>query len=65
MTAGDLFDKTQTTMPADNPGHLTRDQTADILAFLFASNGFPAGSKEIPTDAAALATIHIEAARPK
>lgn len=65
MTAGDLFDKTQTTMPADQPGHLTRQQTADILAFLLASNGFPAGSKELPTDAAMLAKIHIEAAKPK
>jgi S-disulfanyl-L-cysteine oxidoreductase SoxD len=63
QTAADLFEKTQTTMPADQPGKLTRQQTADILAFLLASNGFPAGSMELPIDAAALATIHIEAAK--
>lgn len=62
-TAADLFDKTQTTMPADQPGHLTRDQTADILAFLLASNGFPAGSKELPTDAESLGKIQIDAAK--
>jgi len=65
QTAGDLFEKTQTTMPADQPGKLSREQTADILAFLLAANAFPAGSKELPTEAAALATIHIEAAKPK
>ena len=65
QTAGDLFEKTQTTMPADQPGKLSREQTTDILAFLLASNGFPAGSKELPTDAAALGMIHIEAVKPK
>ncbi|HEX5228225.1 MAG TPA: cytochrome c [Bryobacteraceae bacterium] len=62
-TAADLYDKTQTTMPADQPGTLTPAQTSDILAFLFASNGFPAGSKDLPADAAALAKIPIEAAK--
>lgn len=62
-TAGDLYDKTQTTMPADQPGTLSPAQTSDILAFLFTSNGFPAGAKELPTDAAALAKISIEAAK--
>ena len=65
QTAGDLFEKTQTTMPADKPGKLSPEQTADILAFLLASNAFPAGSEELPTDAVALATIRIEAAKPK
>ncbi len=65
QTVGDLFEKTQTTMPADQPGKLSREQTADILAFLLASNGFPAGSKELPTDATLLAKIHIEAAKQK
>lgn len=50
QTAGDLFEKMQTSMPADQPGRLSREQNADILAFLFASNGFPAGQKGLPTD---------------
>ena len=65
QSAGDLFDKVQATMPADKPGSLSREQTADILAFLFTSNGFPAGPKELPSDAAALAKIHFESAKPK
>jgi mono/diheme cytochrome c family protein len=59
QTADDLFEKIQTSMPADQPGKLSRVQNADILAFLFASNGFPAGRKELSSDAAALQNIHI------
>jgi mono/diheme cytochrome c family protein len=65
QTADDLFEKIQTSMPADKPGTLSREQNADILAFLFMSNGFPAGQKDLPTDAAALAKIHFEAAKEK
>ena len=63
QTADDLFEKMQTSMPADQPGRLSREQNADILAFLLSSNGFPAGQKELPTDAAVLQKIRFEAAR--
>jgi S-disulfanyl-L-cysteine oxidoreductase SoxD len=65
QTVDDLFEKMQTSMPADQPGRLSREQNADILAFLFASNGFPAGQKELPTDAAILQKIRFETAKPK
>ncbi len=65
QTADDLFEKMQTSMPADQPGKLRREQNADILSFLLASNGFPAGSKELPTDAAVLAKIRFEAVKGK
>jgi S-disulfanyl-L-cysteine oxidoreductase SoxD len=64
QTINDLFDKMQTSMPADRPGQLTRVQNADILAFLLSSNGFPAGQKELPTDAEMLQKIKFEAAKP-
>jgi quinoprotein glucose dehydrogenase len=63
QTADDLFEKMQTSMPADQPGRLSREQNADILAFLFLSNGFPVGSKGLPTDAAVLQKIRFEAAK--
>jgi quinoprotein glucose dehydrogenase len=63
QTADDLFEKMQTSMPADQPGRLSREQNADILAFLLSSNGFPAGQKELPTDGAVLQKIRFEAAR--
>ena len=63
QTVDDLFEKMQTSMPADQPGRLSREQNAGILAFLLSSNGFPAGQKELPTDAAVLQKIRFEAAR--
>jgi len=65
QTADDLLEKMLTTMPADQPGELSRQQNADILAFLFLSNGFPAGSKELPSDAATLAKIRFLAIKPQ
>ena len=65
QTADDLFEKMQTSMPADRPGQLSREQNADILAFLLSSNAFPAGTKELPTEASALQKIRFEATRPK
>ena len=65
QSADDLFETIQATMPADHPGNLPRPQTADILAFLLASNGFPPGANALPSDAAALAKIRFEAAKPK
>src|SRR4051812_1691807 len=35
----ELFDRIQTTMPADRPGQLTRERTADIVAFVLKANG--------------------------
>jgi mono/diheme cytochrome c family protein len=60
QTADDLFEKMQSSMPADQPGKLSRQENADILAFVLGFNGFPAGSKELPTDAAALQKIRFE-----
>lgn len=47
LTLGDLFDRIRTTMPQDTPGKLSRDQYADILAFVLKANGYPAGQKEL------------------
>jgi len=65
QTVDDLLEKMQTSMPADQPGRLSREQNADILAFLLKSNDFPAGSEDLPNDAAALQKIRFEAVKPK
>ena len=65
QTADDLFEKIQTSMPADQPGKLSRSQNADILAFLLSSNAFPPGSKDLPSDAAMLQSIRFQASKPK
>ena len=40
-TLGDLYEKTQTTMPATAPGTLSPEQTADIVAFMESLTGAP------------------------
>jgi mono/diheme cytochrome c family protein len=55
----DLFDKILITMPADALGTLTRPEAADLVAYLLKANHFPAGSAELPIDAAALNQISI------
>lgn len=65
MTVGDLFEKIQSSMPADQPGRLSGDQNAAILAFILSFNKFPAAITELSSDPKRLRQIRIEAARPK
>lgn len=60
QTADDLFEKIQTTMPADHPGTLSREQNADILAYILQVNKLPAGKNRLPSDEDALKQIQIE-----
>jgi len=57
-SVGDLFERTKTTMPQDSPGRLTPQQCADIVAFVLSVNKYPAGTADLPTDAAVLKQIH-------
>ncbi len=65
LTVSDLFEYVKSNMPRNDAGHLTRGQTANVVAFIFNSNGIPPGQKELSTDAAALKAIRIDAAKPK
>jgi mono/diheme cytochrome c family protein len=65
MPVADLFDKMQTSMPADRPGQLSRQTNADILAYILQYNKFPSGSSELSPDAAALKNIRFVAERSK
>lgn len=60
-TAGDLFDKVKTTMPAISPGSLTPEQSADVVAYIFSISKYPAGTEELPAKPEQLAQIKIEA----
>ena len=64
QTLDDLFEKIQTTMPADKPGQISRAQNADILAFILKSNDFPAGKDDLQSDAEKLKQVRFETARP-
>ena len=43
LAVNDLFERIRTTMPADNPGMLERQQVADVTAFILSKDGFPPG----------------------
>ena len=60
-TVAALFDEVKMTMPFDSPGSLTPAQYADVLAYIFQSNKYPTGDKELDKEAAALQQIKIEA----
>jgi mono/diheme cytochrome c family protein len=64
LTVGDLFERIRITMPLDNPGRLSRQQNADVIAFMLKANGWPAGTGDLASDLAQLKQIRIEAVRP-
>ena len=44
LSVGDLFIRISPTMPVSNPGILSEDHYADLLALLLQANNFPAGA---------------------
>ncbi|HXJ44141.1 MAG TPA: PQQ-dependent sugar dehydrogenase [Bryobacteraceae bacterium] len=60
-SANDLFENIRTTMPADRPGTLSPSTAADLLAWIFAANKFPAGAAELSPQRAALKQIRLGA----
>jgi mono/diheme cytochrome c family protein len=59
-SVGDLFERIRKSMPQDDPGRLSRQQDADILAFVLNANKFPAGKTELDRETAALKLIKIQ-----
>jgi S-disulfanyl-L-cysteine oxidoreductase SoxD len=62
-TVGDLFERIRKSMPQDNPGRLSRQQDADILAFILTVNRFPVGKAELERETEVLKLIKIEPSR--
>jgi hypothetical protein len=44
-------------MPGDAPGTLKPSEVADVLAFMLKKGNRPAGTTDLPADAAALKTL--------
>jgi hypothetical protein len=61
-TAYDLFEQIRSTMPMDDPGRMSREEYADIVAYLFRINGFPAGAAPLSSESGPLRQIRIETA---
>ena len=60
LSVGDLFERTRISMPQDKPGKLSREVNADVLAYIFSMNQFPAGQTEMTKAAEILKDIMIE-----
>lgn len=56
----ELFDKIRTSMPQDDPGRLTDQQSADVLAYILSVNQYPAGKAELTSEKEALKRIRLE-----
>jgi mono/diheme cytochrome c family protein len=65
LTVGDLFERIRISMPQNAPGSLSGQQNADILAFMFSANKFPAGPTELSNSAMMLKAIKFEAKKPE
>lgn len=65
LTLGDLFERIRTTMPLDKPGSVSRQQNADLVAFLLKANQWPAGTTELTRELGALKQIRIQSSRPE
>jgi hypothetical protein len=63
LTIGDLFDRIRTSMPADRPGSLSRQQNADVVAYILRFNQFPSGNEELPRDVLVLKQILFKASQ--
>ena len=59
----DLFAFIALQMPKNEPGSLSREEYADVLAYLLKMNQMPDGSTELSADTTALRAIRIETTR--
>ena len=64
LTLGDLFDRIRKTMPQGTPGKLSKQQNADVLAYVLSFNKFPAGKTELSRQTEFLKEIRFEATNP-
>ena len=58
-TVGEMVIEIGTAMPQQDPGSLAPETYVDIITFLLAQNGVPAGTAELPAELDALQGIRI------
>lgn len=64
LSMGDMLDRTRSSMPLAKPGTLSRQQVADLLAFVLSANKFPAGEIDLPRQAEVLSQITFLSTKP-
>ena len=58
-----MVDRVRASMPLDKPMTLSRQQTVDVISFVFSANKIPAGKDELPRQAEILGLIQYKAAK--
>ena len=64
LTLGDLFEQMSYSMPQNDPGRLSRQQNADVLAYMLHKGNYPAGQTELTPDLEILRTLKFIATKP-
>ena len=64
QTLADLLDRIRRTMPQNDPGTLSGQQAADLLAFVLHKANYPAGTQELSTDIDMLKMYKFLASKP-
>jgi mono/diheme cytochrome c family protein len=59
----DLFQQIKEKMPKSDPGSLTPEEAAQVLAYILKINDVPAGNVDLPSDIELLKKIKFETAR--
>jgi mono/diheme cytochrome c family protein len=63
LTLGELLERIRITMPLDQPGTVSRQDNADVLAFMLMVNKFPSGAKDLPRQTEFLRQIRFSTKR--
>jgi S-disulfanyl-L-cysteine oxidoreductase SoxD len=63
LTVGDLADRIRVSMPLNSPGALSRQETADVIAYILQFNQFPTGKEELPREVPAMKQILFKASK--
>lgn len=56
----ELYGYIRDRMPKNEPGSLSAEEYADVLAYLLRMNKMPVGRRELPADSTAMKSIRIE-----
>jgi len=64
LTLGDLYERVRSSMPPDDPGKLSAQDKADVIAHILSTASFPAGMTDLPRDAQVLMQIRFVSEKP-
>jgi len=64
LMIADLVERIHSTMPADDPGSLSRKTATDIVSYILSVNQIPAGAAELPADAQIQTMFRIDETKP-